>query len=84
MVRGRARFFFDRNVVKVVELDRRQCDGFLADVYVDLPLSTWLQQRIAHLGVLIVVENQLDAGGWHEGHNPERGFHWVDEVIPIQ
>jgi len=45
------------------------------------PFTAWSQQRIAHLGVLMVVaendpdakrfvaglENQLDAEGWHKG-----------------
>jgi putative tryptophan/tyrosine transport system substrate-binding protein len=54
------------------------------------PLSAWSQQRIAHLGVLMVVaendpdakrfvaalENQLDAEGWHKGRNLEIAYRW--------
>ena len=54
------------------------------------PLSAWSQQRIAHLGVLMVVaendpdakrfvaalENQLDAEGWHKGRNLEITYRW--------
>ena len=52
------------------------------------PVSAWSQQRIAHLGVLMVVaendpdakrfvaalENQLDAEGWHKGRNLEIAY----------
>jgi len=54
------------------------------------PLSAWSQQRIAHLGVLMVVaendpdakrfvaalENQLGADGWHKGRNLEITYRW--------
>ena len=54
------------------------------------PLGAWSQQRIAHLGVLMVVaendpdakrfvaalENQLDAEGWHKGRNLEIAYRW--------
>lgn len=54
------------------------------------PLSAWSQQRIAHVGVLMVVaetdpdakrfvaalETQLDAEGWHKGHNLEITYRW--------
>jgi putative ABC transport system substrate-binding protein len=54
------------------------------------PLSAWSQQRIAHVGVLMVVaendpdakrfvaalENQLDAEGWHKGRNLEIAYRW--------
>jgi ABC-type uncharacterized transport system substrate-binding protein len=54
------------------------------------PLSAWSQQRIAHLGVLMVVaendpdakrfaaalEAQLDADGWHRGRNLEISYRW--------
>jgi putative ABC transport system substrate-binding protein len=54
------------------------------------PIDAWSQQRIAHLGVLMVVaendpdakrfvaalENQLDAEGWHKGRNLEITYRW--------
>jgi putative tryptophan/tyrosine transport system substrate-binding protein len=54
------------------------------------PLSAWSQQRIAHVGVLMVVaendpdakrfvaalEDQLDAEGWHKGRNLEIAYRW--------
>jgi putative ABC transport system substrate-binding protein len=54
------------------------------------PLSAWSQQRIAHVGVLMVVaetdpdakrfvaalETQLDAEGWHKGRNLEITYRW--------
>ena len=54
------------------------------------PLSAWSQQRVAHVGVLMVVaetdpdakrfvaalETQLDAEGWHKGNNLEITYRW--------
>jgi hypothetical protein len=62
------------------------------------PLSAWSQQRIAHLGVLMVVaendpdakrfvaalENQLDAEGWHKGHNLEIAYRIPSAWLSMQ
>ena len=54
------------------------------------PLGAWSQERIAHVGVLMVVaendpdakrfiaalETQLDAEGWHKGRNLEITYRW--------
>src|SRR5947209_2963041 len=54
------------------------------------PLGAWSQQRIARVGVLMVVaendpdakrfvaalETQLDAEGWRKGHNLEITYRW--------
>jgi len=64
--------------------------GSVAAASIVRPLSAWSQQRIAHLGVLMVVaendpdakrfvaalENQLDAEGWHKGRNLEIAYRW--------
>jgi putative ABC transport system substrate-binding protein len=64
--------------------------GGIAAASIVRPLGAWSQQRIARVGVLMVVaeddpdakrfvaalETQLDAEGWHKGRNLEITYRW--------